>query len=113
MTENVFQIKRGDTSPAIEYVLLPESVVLTGASVQFQMRVRKGATVVDAPAEIATAVGTPTVRYWWEPEDTAQAGRFEAEFRVTYNDGKVETFPNIGFIPVVIGEDVPDIEVAP
>lgn len=36
----------------------------------------------------------------------AAAGAFEAEFEVTYADGGVQTFPNVGFIPVRIGADV-------
>ena len=34
------------------------------------------------------------------------ADLFEAEFRVTFADGSIETFPNAGFIPVRINEDV-------
>lgn len=40
------------------------------------------------------------------PADTDTAGRFEAEFEVTYADGAVETFPNDGFIVVQIGPDI-------
>jgi len=32
--------------------------------------------------------------------------RYEAEFRVTYMDGTIETFPNLGFIEVFIIGDV-------
>ena len=105
-----FYIKRGDTSPAIRYALSPTTVVLTGATVRFQMRARRsrgGATVIDAAAVVVTATGTPTVEYQWQAGETANAGIFEAEFRVTYADGKVETFPNDEFISVKISEDVP------
>jgi hypothetical protein len=70
------------------------------------MRSRAGVMVVDAPAEVLTATGTPFVKYAWQAGDTDVADLFEAEFRVTYADGAVETFPNAGFIPVRIGEDV-------
>ena len=33
-----FVIKRGDTSPALRFALLPDSVSLAGATVRFQMR---------------------------------------------------------------------------
>jgi hypothetical protein len=105
MTET-FHIKRGDTAPAIRYALDPTSVVLTGATVRFQMRQRNGASVVDSPAAIITATGTPTVEYVWQASDTATAGLYEAEFRVTYADSRIETFPNVGFIAVRISEDV-------
>ena len=101
-----FYIKRGDTSPAIRYALLPATVVLTGATVRFQMRARNGATVIDAAAVVVTATGTPTVEYSWQAGDTATAGLFEAEFRVTYAGGKIETFPNSGFIAIRISEDI-------
>jgi hypothetical protein len=53
-----------------------------------------------------TATGTPTVEYSWQAGDTATAGLFEAEFRVTYAGGRIETFPNDGFIAVRISEDI-------
>lgn len=104
--DDTFYIKRGDTSPAIRFALEPASVILTGATVRFQMRARNGALIMDAAASIVTPTGTPTVQYAWQAGDTATAGLYEAEFRVTYADAKVETFPNAGFIPVRISEDV-------
>jgi hypothetical protein len=106
---STFYIKTGDTSPAIRYALDPASVVLTGATVRFQMRQRRsrgGATLIDAPAVVVTTTGTPTVEYQWEAADTASTGTFEAEFRVTYSNGGIETFPNDGFISVKVSEDI-------
>ena len=99
---DTFYIKRGDTSPALRYALEPV-VGLVGASVQFQMRMRDGATIIDAPCAILEG---SMVEYGWSASDTAEAGLFEAEFRVTYADGAVETFPNNGFLKVRIAEDV-------
>ena len=103
---DAFHIKRGDTSPAIRFALEPETVVLAGATVRFQMRARNGAVLMDVAALVVTATGTPTVEYSWQAGDTATAGLYEAEFRVTYADGKIETFPNDGFILVRVNEDV-------
>jgi hypothetical protein len=105
MTDTFF-IKRGDTAPAIRFALEPVATVLTGATVRFLMRVRGGAQVAEGLAQIVTATGTPTVQYNWTAADTVEAGQFEAEFEVTYPDGAIETFPNAGFIPVRVGEDV-------
>lgn len=105
MTET-FYIKRGDTSPSIRLSLEPATVTLIGAEVTFQMRLRGGAQVIDAPAVIESFLGTPTVRYDWQPSDTAVAGLFEAEVRVRYANGLIETFPNSGFVSVRISEDV-------
>lgn len=105
-----FTIKRGDTSPGIEYALLPASISLVGASVRFQMRQGWGAreTIVDEPATVVTATVTPTVQYAWQAGNTAVAGFYEAEFRVVYADNTVETFPNSGFIGVLVSDDVED-----
>lgn len=72
------------------------------------MRPRGGGTVV-VDREAASIEGDPAngvVRYDWDAADTANAGRFEAEFEVTYSDGTVETFPNNDFIVVQIGGDI-------
>lgn len=106
MSVETFFIKTGDTSPIIQYALLPVTVVLTGATVKFQMRTKGGAIVTDATAVIITATGTPTVEYSWQAADTATAGLYEAEFRVTYANGKIGTFPNNGFILINISEDI-------
>jgi hypothetical protein len=62
--------------------------------------------VIDRPAFSLSVSGKAVVEHRWEPGDTAEAGAFEAEFRVVYADGAIETFPNAGFISVRIGEDV-------
>ena len=105
MTET-FYLKRGDTSPSIRLSLEPATISLVGAGVTFQMRARGGAPVIDAPAVIENSTGTPTVRYDWQPADTATAGLFEAELRVQYANGWVETFPNSGFVLIRIAEDI-------
>lgn len=101
-----FTIKRGDTSPALKFALLPDSVSLAGATVRFQMRARGGATVIDQPAQILSLFEPAIVTHIWALGETDTPGRFEAEFRVTYLDGAVETFPNLGFIEVFVTEDV-------
>ena len=105
MTET-FYLKRGDTGPSIRLSLDGATQTLIGAEVTFQMRMRGGAQVIDAPAVIESFIGTPTVRYDWQPADTAAAGLFEAEMRVRYANGVIETFPNSGFVLVRIAEDV-------
>jgi hypothetical protein len=103
---DTFYLKRGDTRPSIRLALERTDVSLTGAQVRFQMRARGGAMVLDAPAVIEVATGTPTVRFDWQAADTGTAGLYEAELRVAYPDGTTETFPNSGFVLVRIAEDV-------
>lgn len=71
------------------------------------MRPIMGAAVIDRVlAVVVTPTGTPTVRYDWQSGDTAATGAFEAEFEVTFPDGGVQHFPNVGFIPVRIGDSL-------
>lgn len=107
--QETFQIKRGDTSPFLRYALAPTTVSLTGASVRFKMQLagRQGA-VVDAPG-VVVSQQPPIVGYLWAAGDTDQAGRYQAEFQVTYGDGHIETFPNQGFIAVSVNADVPGL----
>jgi hypothetical protein len=100
----MFYLKRGDTSPVLRYALA-RGVDLTGATVRFQMRPRGGGIFIDSSAVIDNE-SPPVVRYAWAVGDTETAGTFQAEFVVTYGDGSVETFPNVGFIAVIINEDV-------
>lgn len=99
-----FTVKRGDTSPSLQYNLQP-AVSLGGASVVFNMSLRStGAVVINrAPA---TIVADGVVRYDWQPGDSDVAGTYLAEFEVTYSDSGVETFPNEGFIVVVVTDDI-------
>ncbi|TCM84766.1 hypothetical protein [Rhodovulum steppense] len=102
-----FEIKRGDTSPGLEYKLpiySEGSGVLTGASVRFLMRDRGFNQVVDAPADIHDEGGV--VRYAWADGDTDASGVYFAEFEVTYADGAVETFPAGGWLTVTVMPDL-------
>lgn len=104
-----FYIKQNDTSPAMLATLQDASgtaVNLTAATVRFHMRaigatqtkVNAAATITDAPNGI--------VRYNWSASDTNTVGQFQAEFQVTYADGKIETFPNDSYLPVEITDDI-------
>lgn len=91
-----FNIRQNDLSPAIQFALLPTSVVLTGASVVFSMKnVDTGEVKISREAAIiVTETVTPTVKYNWQVGDTDTPGLYKAEFEVTYSDATVETFPN-------------------
>lgn len=102
-----FNIKQGDTGPALIYELLPVTTDLTGASVVFNMRTSSGTVVVDRQdALIITETGSPTVRYDWSAGETDIVGSHQAEFEVTYADGMVETFPNRNFISITVWDDI-------
>lgn len=105
---STFNIKQHDTSPAIQFALTPTSVVLTGASVVFNMKLRGSSTptISREAAIIVTPTGSPTVKYEWQVGDTTESGNYIAEFEVTYQDNTVETFPNNSWIDVAIFPDI-------
>lgn len=104
---SAFIIKQGDTSPSIAYTLYhPDGetkVNVTGATVKFILATEAtlGTPKVKADAAIVDAVNGE-VRYDWSDGDTDAHGEFVAEWEVTFQSGKVETYPNRGFIPVFI-----------
>ena len=103
-----FYLKQNDTSPNIQAQLLdgdgfPIDVSL--ATVRFHMRDATGTVIIDEPAVILSATDG-TVEYGWDAADTATAGPFQAEFEVTYESGKIETFPNASYIEIVITDDI-------
>lgn len=100
---DTFYLKRSDTSPVLDYLVKPVGR-LTGASCVFNMATVNGQAVI--AAEPATILLPATLRYLWRPLDTAVNGMFRAEFRVTYADGRIETFPNNDFIMVNINMGV-------
>lgn len=103
---SIFHLKRNDTSRSLWYELFPSDTDLVGASVVFSMRSEAGLQIISrAPATIIST-SPPVVGYDWEPEDTATAGKFVAEFEVTYAGGAVETFPNWTNIGITIMEDL-------
>lgn len=108
MATDVFKMKRNDTSPNISGVCKDADGVaidITGASVRFHMKDKDGNTVVDAAASIGVAA-SGEVYYAWQAADTDIAGSFKGEFEVTYSGGAIETFPNDGYIPIRIYEDL-------
>tara|TARA_R110000803_G_scaffold40727_1_gene87703 strand:- start:83 stop:409 length:327 start_codon:yes stop_codon:yes gene_type:complete len=99
-----FNIKQNDSSPIIQANLIGAgnaSVNLSGGSVNFRMQKSTGENVVQGAAEIVDA-SQGTVRYLWLAGETSVSGIYMAEFEVTYADGKVESFPNVGYIQVNI-----------
>lgn len=99
-----FAIKQGDTSPAIKAILTDSDgnpIVLTGASVDFIMKDFNNGVVLNTPMSIITPLGGE-VQYDWVLGDTDTPGTYYIEFKVTYDNGAVETFPNNSNATVVV-----------
>lgn len=97
------QLKRNDTLDIIDYTIRDEDnqpVNLSGSTVKFVMG-KKNKMIVNSPAIIDNAA-SGEVSYQLKPEDTLVSGNFQAEFEVTFSDGKVKTYPNNGYIIVTI-----------
>lgn len=99
-------IKRNDTRINLRAVLSNESgpVNLTGCSVRFLMS-KRGFLKIDRQAEIREAQNGQ-VWFVFEKGDTSEVGGFQAEFEVTFSDGRIETFPNNGYILINIQNDL-------
>jgi hypothetical protein len=104
---DTFYLKQSDTSPVLEATLEDgegSPVDLDGASVDFQLsEPRNGSQVLDESATVHDG-DNGVVRYDWASSDTDTPGRFQGEFVVTYADGAVETFPNVGYYDIIISE---------
>lgn len=96
-------MKTGDTWPLLDGLITAGDVPtnLTGATVRFLMRKRDGTPILNNPAVIVDAVAGK-VEYVWTALDTATAGLYYCEFRVTFGDGKVTTVPNDGYMELSI-----------
>ena len=102
-------MKAGDTAPAVRAVLLDADgapVNLTGATVRFIIATKTTprTAAVDAEATVDTEPGT--VIYEWVAGDTAEPGDYDAEFEVTYADGRYQTFPTDGYVAAKIVDDL-------
>ena len=110
MPEETFYIKQNDTASFITRDLkdaFGAPVNVTGATVKFSMRVKPAGTViVDDQDAVSVTAGTGRVRYEWTAANTNTADEYEGEFQVTYANGKIQTFPNDGHIPIVITDDI-------
>ena len=108
-TGELFIIKENDTSPDIMAVLKsPEGEVidLSGAQVKTYMSDYSGEEIIiNADAQIIDALEGKVV-YSWTEGDTQKPGRYKLEFEVTFADGKVQTYPNQGYIEIEITEDI-------
>lgn len=105
-----FVIKQNDTTPAITSTLKDADggpVNLTGATVRFIMR-RKGAGTpkVDGEATIGSPATAGGVSYAWDAADTDTAGRYDAEFEVTFAGGAKQTFPNSEHLWIDVVKDL-------
>ena len=97
-------MKQNDTNPSLNATLEQDSIPVDLSDESVTVKFHMG-DVVDAAAVVVDGV-SGIVRYDWKAVDTATAGRFSAEFEVTYADGSIGTFPNNEYLIVVITKDL-------
>lgn len=104
-----FYIKQHDTSPSLKAFLKnPDgsAMVLTEASVCFNMLSSSGEVVVSRGDVRVIDELLGEVQYDWQTADTDVPGLHQAEFEVTFNNGRIETVPNHENLAVSIAADL-------
>lgn len=109
---NEILLKQGDQKPEVEVQLLQADgnggttpVDLSGANVKFYVvNPVTDELLIDGETVTITDAANGKIRYQWTSGDTDESGVWKGEFVATYSDGDL-TFPNTGFIPVIINED--------
>jgi hypothetical protein len=106
-------MKQNDTWPplgsAADPVVLKDNGVainLTGATVKLFFRkadLTGSPTIRDA---IIVVAANGTVRYDWDPTDTATVGDFAFEYQITFGDGKIATVPTVGYYSLTVVDDI-------
>ena len=94
-------IKQGNTAPVLKYKLDPE-VNISGAAIEFHMNNQNdGVVIIDAAGAIEQN-NPGIVSYTFTPTNTQNFGTFDGEFKVVFAGGKIITYPNKGYIKVVM-----------
>jgi hypothetical protein len=110
MPSPTFYIKQNDTRPELDVFLRDDkdrSINITGSIIKFNLRNTSDNTTKINAGSVTTVSSTAgRVKYSFTTSDTDTSGNFDGEFQVTFVGGQVETFPNDGYIKVIITDDV-------
>ncbi|MBT4995828.1 MAG: hypothetical protein HOM88_05090 [Hellea sp.] len=105
-----FYIKQNDTAPSIEAVLTDatgRARSMTNASaIKFHMTSEGGTSIVTDGLGAVVNASKGIVKYDWQPGDTANTGIHSAEFQIDYTNGTSETFPNTGYIKIIVRSEL-------
>jgi len=105
-----FYIKQNDTAPTIEAALTDSNgrrkSMATASNVKFHMKDENGNILIQDGVGNVNNPAKGIVAYEWQAGDTANTGMHNAEFQIEYDNGQVETFPNTGYIKVIIKDEL-------
>lgn len=106
-----FTLKANDRLPSIAAVLATGSgtpLNLTGAAVKFIMRAKTGGAPKVNTAAVIVDATAGSVRYDWTATDTNTAGSWQAEWQITWSDGKQQTVPTLTYHTIDVLADLDD-----
>jgi len=112
--KNKFFIKRNDTLPALEVLVIDRECLgnrvpfnLSGVTAcTFTMANDCGDMKIMAKTAQVVSYSGGTIAYNWDPEDTNEDGIFYGEFQLLFSGGAKMSIPQIGSISIEIGKDV-------
>jgi len=107
LEQNTF--KKGDTNDPYTATIRKGGRVrdLQNAdTVEFFMEDREGNLKVDAGTMMITNADNGEVEYNWSPSDVDTAGIFRTEIKITFDNGKEETYPSNDYQIIEIEEDL-------
>jgi hypothetical protein len=112
--KNKFFIKRNDTLPSLEVVVIDRGCLgnkepfnLSGVTAcTFTMTTDCGDMKIMAKTAQIVSYSGGTIAYNWDPEDTNEEGVFYGEFQLLFSGGARMSIPQIGSITIEIGKDV-------
>lgn len=105
-----FFIKQNDTAPSIEAALTDSNgrrrSMTEASAVRFHMKDENGNILIQDGVGSVINPAKGIIAYEWQAGDTANTGTHSAEFEVEYNNGQIETFPNTGYIKVIVKDEL-------
>jgi len=105
-----FYIKQNDTAPSIEAALKDSNgrvkSMANASLVRFHMKDEDGTITIDGGTGTIINATKGIVAYEWQTGDTSSTGIHSAEFEIEYTNGQIETFPNTGYIKVIIKDEL-------
>lgn len=105
-----FYIKQNDTAPSIEAALKDSNgrvkSMANASTVVFHMSDENGNILVENGLGTIVNAAKGVVAYEWQAGDTSNTGIHSAEFQIEYTNGQIETFPNTGYIKVIIKDEL-------
>jgi hypothetical protein len=105
------EIRQNDLLPLLDYTLVKDTSDtahdLTDATVRFTMRNKlRGNVKINRATMTIIDAAAGQVRYSWIASDTNVAGEFVGEIEVTFSSGKILTFPEEEYIPIIIKKEL-------